>query len=132
VIKYQSNSHCKYLLKYHLILTVKYRHKLLINLNEFVKQVIKTIANDYNINIDVVESDKNHIHMLLDLTPTQRVCDIVAIIKSITTKELWENHKTILSKKLWGTRSFWNSGYFVCTTGDASTETIKRYIENQG
>ena len=27
---------------------------------------------------------------------------------------------------------FWSSGYFVCSTGDASTETIAKYIAEQG
>ena len=26
----------------------------------------------------------------------------------------------------------WSDGYFVYSTGDASTETIKKYIESQG
>jgi len=28
--------------------------------------------------------------------------------------------------------TFWSDGYFVCSTGDANMETIKKYIEEQG
>jgi len=27
---------------------------------------------------------------------------------------------------------FWSDGYFVCIIGDASPETIKKYIDEQG
>lgn len=133
-MKYKSKSHCMFLLKYHLILTVKYRHKLLIdfNLSNSLKEYIKQIARDYDFDVEVMEVDKNHIHLLLELKPAQCVAEIVKIIKSITTKQLWVNYSYLLQKKLWGSRSFWTSGYFICTTGDASTETIKKYIENQG
>jgi len=133
-MKYKRKSHCMFLLKYHLILTVKYRHKLLVdfNLSSSLKEYIKQIARDYDFDVEVMEVDKNHIHLLLELKPAQCVAEIVKIIKSITTKQLWINYNYLLQKKLWGSRSFWTSGYFICTTGDASTETIKKYIQNQG
>ncbi|EJI3144877.1 transposase, partial [Campylobacter coli] len=27
---------------------------------------------------------------------------------------------------------FWSDGYFACSVGEATPETIKKYIENQG
>ncbi|ELH7179123.1 transposase, partial [Campylobacter coli] len=28
--------------------------------------------------------------------------------------------------------TFWSDGYFACSVGEATPETIKKYIENQG
>lgn len=129
---YHSKNHAKYLMKYHLILSVKYRHKLLIKVGDFVKETISHIAQDYNFIVNEMEVDKDHIHILLDLTPTQLPSNIVKIIKSITTIELWDKHAKVLKSKLWGTPHFWTRGYFICTTGDASTTVVAEYIKNQG
>lgn len=32
----------------------------------------------------------------------------------------------------WKKKLFWSGGYFICSIGDASNETIKQYIEKQG
>jgi REP element-mobilizing transposase RayT len=37
-----------------------------------------------------------------------------------------------LKKHFWKERTFWSDGYFCCTIGNASQETIRQYIESQG
>jgi len=37
-----------------------------------------------------------------------------------------------MRKHFWKEHTFWSDGYFVCSTGEASTETIKQYIASQG
>ena len=37
-----------------------------------------------------------------------------------------------LVKYFWVDEVFWSSGYFVCSTGDASTDVIAQYIAEQG
>ena len=32
----------------------------------------------------------------------------------------------------WKEKTFWSDGYFVCSTGNANMEIIKKYIETQG
>ena len=41
-------------------------------------------------------------------------------------------YPTELKTHYWGENTFWIDGYFVCSTGDANMETIKKYIEEQG
>lgn len=129
---YHSKNHAKFLIKYHLIMSVKYRHQLLSKVGEFVKNCIYQIAKDYDFIVDEMQVDKDHIHILLDLTPNQLPSNIVKIIKSITTMELWDKREKILKSKLWGTPHFWTRGYFICSTGDASTAVVAEYIKNQG
>ena len=55
---------------------------------------------------------------------------VIRLLKTNTAR----NIKTVfpvLRKHYWGTDSLWSEGYFVSTVG-VTTETIKRYIENQG
>lgn len=45
----------------------------------------------------------------------------------------WREFNEYLSKYYWsGKHYLWTRGYFCCTVGNASEETIKNYILNQG
>lgn len=43
-----------------------------------------------------------------------------------------ERISTNIKKTLWKEHSFWSDSYFVCSIGEANTDTIRKYIENQG
>ena len=85
-----------------------------------------------NFKIQVIEVDKDHIHLLVDYSPNVSVSQIVRLLKQTTTAKVWFSHDTELRKHFWQKHVFWSSGYFVCSTGDASTETIAKYIAEQG
>ena len=53
-------------------------------------------------------------------------------LKQISTHRIWEKQGVVLKSHFWKENTFWSDGYFVCSTGDASMETIKKYIEEQG
>jgi putative transposase len=67
-MEYQTNSHCKYLIALHLILVVKYRKQLLQGeVGDFVKLKIIEIASRSEFNLEEIEVDKDHIHILLTI-----------------------------------------------------------------
>ena len=82
--------------------------------------------------IQAMEVDKDHIHLLVDYSPNVSVAQIVRLLKQMTTSAVWFSHSAELRKHFWKQKVFWSSGYFVCSTGDASTETIAKYIAEQG
>lgn len=98
---YVSNSHCKFYLKVHLIFVVKYRKKLLINgLGFWVKREFDTIANNSDFSIDIMETDKNHIHLLVSYPPSISVSSIVRKLKQQSTIDIWKTYHSILKKIL--------------------------------
>lgn len=130
---YHTASHSKYLIKLHLIFVVKYRKKLISgNIEKDIKQHFESISKRYKFTIDVMESDNDHIHLLLDVPPTLSVVDVVTRLKGMSTYYLYQTHHTYLKKHFWNENTFWSDGYFVCSTGNASMETIRSYIETQG
>lgn len=94
------------------------------------KTLLTSQTNDFA--IQVMEVDKDHIHLLVDYSPNVSVSQIVRLLKQITTAKVWFSHNSELRKHFWEQRVFWSSGYFGCSTGDASTETIAKYIAEQG
>ena len=100
--------------------------------NNWWKSMFWDIANAYGYEIIAIETDKDHIHFLLSYDTTDKVCDIVKIVKQETTYYLWHKYGSLLSKQYWKKKIFWSDGYFACSIGEVSSATIQKYIENQG
>lgn len=134
-IEYHAKKRCKYMIKLHIIFVTKYRKSILFNeVDEDMKQIIFEIfqLEDSLFSIDSMETDKDHVHMLVDIDPAVSASSIVGRIKQMSTDRIWKKHSIELKKSYWKENTFWSDGYFVCSTGDASLGTIKKYIEEQG
>ena len=130
--RYNRHNRRKYSLKVHIVLVNKYRKLLQGSIADDVKQKILDIANTRVYEIIAMETDKDHIHFLLSYDATDRVCDIVKIVKQETTYYLWQKYNSVLSKQYWKKKIFWSDGYFACSIGEVSSATIQKYIESQG
>ena len=131
--RYNRHNRRKYSLKVYIVLVTKYRKKLLKgSIADDVKQKIFDIANTCGYEITAMETDKDHVHFLIDYDTTDRVCDIVKIVKQETTYYLWQKYGSFLAKQYWKKRIFWSDGYFACSIGEVSSATIQKYIESQG
>ena len=131
--RYNRHNRRKYSLKVHIDLVTKYHKQLLIgSIADDIKQKIFDIANTRGYEIIVIETDKDHIHFLLSYDTTDRVSDIVKIVKQETTYHLWQKYSSILSKQYWKEKTFWSDGYSACSIGEVSSATIQKYIESQG
>ena len=124
---YNRHNRRKYSLKVHIVLVTKYRKQLLKgSIADDVKQKILDIANTRGYEIIAMETDKDHIHFLLSYDTTDRVCDIVKIVKQETTYYLWQKYNSVLSKQYWKKKIFWSDGHFACSIGEVSSATIQK------
>jgi putative transposase len=131
-VEYQTNSHCKHLIALHLILVVNYRKQLLIaDLGQFIKDSTLEISEVSDFSVEEIEIDKDHIHILMRISPKYSVSEHVRNIKQVTTSRIWRAFP-VLKKQFWLEKTFWSDGYFVCSVGNASSETIRKYIQEQG
>lgn len=127
--RYYHRNRRKYNLKVHIVLVTKYRKVLLQNgMGEFVKKAFNYLAEQNRRNIIAMETDKDHIHILLEYGATERICNIIYVIKRRTTHWLWIRYKTGLSEHYWKKHTFRSDGYFVCRIGEVSSATIEKYI----
>lgn len=130
---YISTNRSKHYLKCHLIFVCKYRKKLLTGqLNDDIKRIFQSIANGSDFEIEVMESDIDHIHFLIRYIPRWSIAQIVRRLKQKSTLAIWQLHSAALRKHYWYKDMFWSDGYFVCSIGEASPDTIRQYILSQG
>lgn len=121
-----------YAIYYHIILTVKYRKKIIDRYNSDIKEIIQEIANTSNFSIEKMESDKDHIHILVSSRPDISPSQIIKRIKQQTTYQLWQKYPVELKNEFWKHHVFWNPSYYIASIGSISKEAIERYINNQG
>lgn len=92
----------KNLLYAHIIFVVKYRKKLMIgSIADDVKQLIFEICQKHHWYIVRMESDKDHLHILLQYNPTDSITKIVTVLKSYSTFHIWKRYRSILTKRFW-------------------------------
>ena len=131
---WKSHNRHKYLLQYHLIFVCKYRKKLLAKafIADDIKQLSYEICQRHKVIIKHMETDNGHIHYMLETTPKIALSNLVRTLKSYTAFHIWEYHEAFLRKHFWKERTFWSDGYFICSVGNVSEATLKKYIEEQG
>ncbi len=93
---------------------------------ESFKELVHEICEDLKINVVALECDKDHTHMFLNALPILSPADIMAKIKGVTSRKLREEFSHLQHLP-----SLWTRSYFVSTAGNVSSETIKRYVEQQ-
>ena len=130
--KYYSTEHLVYRCSYHVVFCPKYRHKILTGeVSKRLKEVCIEVSKEYDFLIEDIETDKDHIHMIITCNPRFGICKCVSLIKQITAYKLFKEFPQIKKTKLWGGR-FWSRSSFIGTVGSVSLEVVKKYIENQG
>lgn len=131
--KYQHRRHNKNLLMAHIIFVTKYRKPILAgSVREDIMQSIYDTCKRYHWYIKKMETDKTHIHLLIQYNPTDSITKIVSRLKQHTTWQIWKMHYKELSHYYWKEHTFWSDGYFAASIGEVSQSTIEHYIENQG
>lgn len=130
-MKLDSNNHSVFSLNYHLILVIKYRRKVLNDdISNRLKEIFEYISPNYNITLEELEHDKDHIHVLFKAHPKSELSKFINAYKSASSR-LIKKEFSNMKKFLWK-EYFWSRSYCLITTGGATIDVVKKYIENQG
>lgn len=119
-----------YYIQYHIVWCVKYRKPIIKGSVETdLKEIISSIANDNEITILEMETDKDHIHLLVECKPQHYIPSIMKALKGTSARRLFQKYPE-LKESLYGGH-LWNPTYFVATVSDNTEDQIKHYIQNQ-
>jgi len=119
-----------YSIKYHLVWCVKYRKNILKGtVDDKLKSLLYEIASNQGFSIEEIESDFDHIHLLIECTPQHYIPSLVKGLKGVSARLLFKTFPDLKSQ-LWGGH-LWNPSYFVATVSENTEEQIKAYIQKQ-
>ena len=120
-----------YSIQYHLVWCVKYRHKVLSgDIDERLKELLYKIALDNKFAIKEIETDLDHVHLLIECSPQHYIPDMIKALKGVSARLLMKEFGVVLKKKLLGGH-LWNPSYFVATVSENTESQIREYIQNQ-
>lgn len=79
-----------YSIQYHIVWCVKYRHKVLHgDIVEKLKEIINKIATDNGFVIYEIESDCDHVNLLIDCNPHHSIPKIIKALKGVSARLLF-------------------------------------------
>lgn len=125
---YHNVSECYYPIQ----ITVKYRKSLLDKrVQRVMLESMRGFQERYEIEIQRVGFDLNHVHILCRFLPKYSGGQVIRLIKSISSREIFREVPEV-KKSLWG-GEFWTDGYYIATvSGRGDKKVIEEYIRNQG
>ena len=116
------------MINYHFVFCPKYRRKIFTypGVEDRFKELVSIACKEMNVTIIAMECHIDHAHLFLNCPPSLSPADAMAKIKGCTSKTLREEFDILKSMT-----SLWTRSYFVSTAGNVSSNTIKKYVENQ-
>ena len=114
--KAYSLSHTKWMCKYHIVFTPKYRRKVIYNqIRSDVGEILRKLCEYKGIEIIEGHLMPDHVHMLVAIPPKYSVASVMGYLKGKSSLMIFDRHANL--KRKFGNRKFWAEGYYVSTVG---------------
>ena len=127
--KANSLAHTKWMCKYHIVFTPKYRRKIIFNqYKRSIGEILRRLCNSKGVEIIEGHLMNDHVHMLVSIPPKISVSTFMGYLKGKSALMIYDKHANLKYK--FGNRHFWAEGYYVSTVG-LNEATIKKYIQEQ-
>ena len=127
--KAYSLSHTKWMCKYHIVFTPKYRRKAIYGqIRSDIGEILRRLCEYKGVEIIEGHLMPDHVHMLLAIPPKYSVSGVMGYLKGKSSLMIFDKHANLKYK--FGNRRFWAEGYYVSTVG-LNEATIAKYIREQ-
>ena len=130
---WKSKNRHKYLLQYHIIFVCKYRKKLLMSkqISYDIKQFSYEICQKHKVIIRYMQTDKDHIHYMIETEPTMSISKIVNLMKSYTTYHIWKRYPDYL-RNISGKNILFEGRIFCLQCGKCFRKNVARIYRKPG
>jgi putative transposase len=125
----KSLAHTKWMCKYHIVFTPKYRRQIIYKQIKLdITEIIKDLCKYKGIEIIEGHAMPDHIHLLVSIPPKMSVSSFMGYLKGKSAMMIFDRHANLKYK--FGNRHFWATGYYVSTVG-LNEATIAKYVREQ-
>lgn len=116
---------------YHVVFVTKYRRQIFDTKTkqDDMKNILKTISQGNDSEIEHLEVMPDHIHLMLSFKPKYAPSSIVKSFKGASARA-WFKQYPETKKQLWKGH-LWSPSFFISTIGNVSEKVLSQYIESQ-
>ncbi len=130
-MKPNKGSHSVYSIHLHLVLVTKYRRQVItLPIMERMGEIFQNICKKKKSLMLQFDGEEDHVHLLIDLHPDNNIAQLVASLKSASSRIIRKEFKSELDKT-YSKPVFWSSSYYVSSCGGVTIERLRKYLEKQ-
>lgn len=127
----KSHYNCVYKLTYDLVLVTKYRKKCFTNeILDRLEIITRDLCEKWDVELIEFNGEADHVHLLLEMhpniMPSKFINNLKTVTSRLTRKEFAKHLDQSYSKPV-----LWTRAYCLLTTGGATIDTIRQYVEKQ-
>ena len=129
--KFRTGRHCVFMMHCHLVFVTKYRKVVISDqILKRMKEIFIDICGKFEAELNEVNSDGDHVHLLISYPPKVTLSKLVNSLKGVSSRRIREEFP-IFSENHYYKGVLWSPSYFAASCGGAPLNIIKEYIENQ-
>lgn len=118
-------------LKAHLVLTTKYRKRVLTGqMIDRLDEILKDLLLKWDSRVVDFNGEADHVHLLFQYTPQTDLPKFINNIKTVTSRYLRKEFPDRVNL-FYYKDVLWNGSYFIASCGGVTVETLKNYVESQ-
>lgn len=127
---FRKGRHSVSILQVHLVFVVKYRRRILDERAiEWLAQHFERVCLGMDCQLIAANGEPDHMHCLIEYPPKMSVSALVNALKGSSSHKL-RGARPDIAEKYWKS-VLWTPAYFAGSTGGATLETVKKYVEQQ-
>ncbi len=128
----QALHHCVFSLHFHLVLVTKYRRKAITKeILERLDTIFRETLEKWHSELIEFNGEEDHVHLLFQTNPTVQPSKLVNNLKTVSSRLIRRDFRAHVNQ-MYRKPVFWHRSYCLISTGGASIEMLRKYIEEQG
>ncbi len=118
---------CVYNLQVHLVFVTKYRRRVFDDraLTD-MEAIMRSVCGTMGCELVEFNGETDHVHLLVSYPPKVAVSTLVNMLKGVSSRRLRQRHDLQTHRN-----HLWSPSYYAASSGGATLETLKQYIQNQ-
>ena len=114
----------------HLVCVTKYRRKVLDDRAlAWLQEHARRLFEKMDCKLMACDGEADHLHLLVEYPPKLSVSVMVNAFKGTSSRRLHQARPDIRIRHR--SNALWSPSYFAATTGGATLETVRKYVEQQ-
>ncbi len=129
----RKGSHVVFSIHLHIVFVTKYRRQVFTKVMlDRMFQVFTRVLEPNQCKLEEFNGEADHVHLMVNFHPDNNLSDLIASLKSASSRILRKEFKAEIDKHYWGEKvKLWHDSKCIVSCGGAPLDKVKQYIKNQ-